>query len=159
MPPLWAGEHNSGGQFCWILGAVGRQPPPANPFSKPLIKRRESAQFRENLRLGRPPRVCAPTHAPIFRAMDLACERPTQFPLVHCKHLSHEFDCSICLPERVAEVRKGLRRTKNTWKDFIPQTLVHHQLWSQMVSNQRSQPIIDTSVARLAAEWAFFCVR
>ena len=26
------GEHNSGGAFCCILGTVGRQPPPANPF-------------------------------------------------------------------------------------------------------------------------------
>ena len=30
------GWHNSGAIFCCISGAVGRQPPPANPFSKPL---------------------------------------------------------------------------------------------------------------------------
>ena len=36
-PPLWVGEHHSGEIFCRILGAVDRQPHPANPFSNPLI--------------------------------------------------------------------------------------------------------------------------
>ena len=39
MPPLGEGEHNSGGPFLLFWGPVIRQPPPANPFSEPLILR------------------------------------------------------------------------------------------------------------------------
>ena len=34
MPPYEVEGHNSGGHFCCILGAPGRQTTPANPFSK-----------------------------------------------------------------------------------------------------------------------------
>ena len=40
MPPHEVGDRNSGGgNFCCILGGVGRQPLPTNPFSKPLIRK------------------------------------------------------------------------------------------------------------------------
>ena len=40
--------------FCCILGAVGRQPPPANPFSKPLMERRAivGSQLSSGMRQG-----------------------------------------------------------------------------------------------------------
>ena len=36
MPPLGEGEHNSWDEFFCGCSPVSRQPPPANPFSKPL---------------------------------------------------------------------------------------------------------------------------
>ena len=36
IPPYDSKNTILGDIFCCILGAVGRQPPPANPFSKPL---------------------------------------------------------------------------------------------------------------------------